>query len=278
MSELITWKIGSRDLKPASFDPLDPRGQVLMWEYPKRAHTYVIGVDPTFGLSGWDRTLRTKDDLQKDNAAVEVYRKESDRLVQVAEYVAPIDAESLAPVCNMLGRLYGEHQEDGQALMCIEVYPGTGWMTQRELINRFGYTNLPPWLVEGGIQQRLTNKIGWHSSRSTRQDLWSRGVTYMNRGAILLRSPFLIDEMADCTPDSFLSNSARARVGLHDDRVTATLLCIWYGNEWTISIEPTESSTVQASATASWQASACSSEQMAVEMERKFSEILGSEF
>lgn len=253
---------------------IDPRGLLLVYEEPKAYHRYVIGCDPTFGISGWNRTLRTKDDARVDNAAIEIFRVGNPD-VQVAEFVAPVDAESLAPICNLLGRMYGIGEEDGQALMCIEVYPGTGWMTQRELIQKYGYSNLPPWLTESGVSQRISNKIGWHSTRSTRQDLWSRGVGHLQKKRSVLNSQFLVEEMADCTPDSFLSVTGRARHGLHDDRVVAMLLSIWYGHEWSIAIEPTESAGLQSANAPEWQATAVSLDRMHELAEERFNELLG---
>ena len=245
-----------------------------MYEPPQRSASYVIGCDPTFGIAGWDRTLRTKDDVKVDNAAIEVFRVGGDGPdVQVAEFAAPIDAESLAPICNLLGKTYAGNDEDGQALMCIEVYPGTGWMTQRELVSKFGYTHLPPWLVEGGgLTQKITSKFGWYSTRSTRQDLWSRGVTHLNKRLATFRSPWLIEEMADCTPDSFLSASGRARYGLHDDRVVATLLAVWFANEWSLNFEPSERGEVETGSPKNYQAMAMDEDGHAITYDRMMDE------
>jgi hypothetical protein len=237
---------------------IDPRGIVWVYEEPRRNASYVVGCDPTMGIAGWNRQLRTKDDAKVDNGAIEVFRIGGNGPdVQVAEYAAPVDAEDLTPICNLLGKLYGGNDEDGQALMCIEVYPGTGWMVKRELISKYGYFRMPPWLVEGqGVTMRETNKVGWYSTRSTRQDLWSRGVAHLNRKMAVLRSPWLIDEMADCTPDSFLSMSGRARNGLHDDRVVATLIALWFCNEWSMDIEPTDKSALESATPLNYQAMA----------------------
>jgi hypothetical protein len=234
---------------------VDPRGMLLVNEEPQRNASYIIGVDPTVGISGWNRALRTKDDFRIDNAAIEVFRIGLPN-VQVAEYAAPIDAESLAPICNMLGRLYCGNHEEGQALMCIEVYPGPGWMTQRELISRFGYYHLPPWLVEGGgLTQRMTHKYGWISSRNTRSDLWTRGANHLNRKLVRMFSQWLAEEMADCTPDSFLSVTARSRGnGIHDDRVLAMMIALWFANEWTLNLEPTERTDVEEATPKNYQA------------------------
>lgn len=256
MSEttLTTYRVGKWGLEVERYDPVDPRGQLLVWEPPNLRADYIIGCDPTFGIVGWNRAMRSNREEQHDNAAIEVFRKgglllnkelekwEKQPDVQVAEWAGPLDAEDLADVCNFIGRMYAGRNEDGQALMCIEVYPGTGWMTQRNLISKFGYTNLPPWLKEGkGFSQYNTGRFGWNSNASTRKDLWTRGSAHLNKHRAILHSPHLVEEMVDCTPDNFLAVTGKAVVsGRHDDRVVAALIALWFCNEWEVGAEPSE--------------------------------------
>jgi hypothetical protein len=235
---LSTYTVGRHSAMQVPADLIDPRGLLWSWEEPRRNAEYIVTVDPTVGISGWSRTARSKDDARTDNAAIEVFRKPG---IQVAEYAAPIDVVDLAGIANYIGKMYCGSNEDGQALMGIEVYPGPGWQVQRDLIQTYGYQNFPPWLVSAGFAQRQQGgKFGWYSTKSTRIDLWTRGTSLLMRHEAVLRSPWLIDEMADCTPDSFYSMTGRAKNGLHDDRVVATLLNIWYQNEWSLAIEPTD--------------------------------------
>ena len=273
MTDLITEiRIGNVSADSSKADEDDPRGQLLMWEGPSSGHDYIIGVDPTFGRAGWSRASRRDSDDQIDNAAIEVFRRGSKREgkpdVQVAEYAAPLDSEDLAEVVNFVGRLYGGRHEEGQALVCVEVYPGTGWLVQRELISKFGYVHLPPWLVEGaGLSQRLTHKYGWISNSSTRRDLWTRGTAHLHRHGVVLHSPWLVEEMVDCTPDNFLSVTARSLGGRHDDRVVAMLIALWYANEWRMGAEP-EEPVIQDEPGGDWQSSAIS----AADMEARWAE------
>lgn len=269
---LTAYNVGKWGLDVTEYDRFDPRGQLLVWEPPSPHADYVIGCDPTFGIVGWNRLYRSDKEEKHDNAAIEVFRmghigkdglKTSD--VQVAEWAGPLDAEDLADVCNFIGRLYGGRHEDQQALMAIEVYPGTGWITQRNLISKFGYTHLPPWLKEGkGFSQYNTGKYGWISNSSTRKDLWTRGASYLNRKKAILRSPHLVEEMVDCTPDNFLSATGRAvATGRHDDRVVAALIALWFCNEWEVGAEPTEPTGAASLAEApDWQQSDVSYEDM----------------
>lgn len=271
MHEAITTKrvghLGCEEIEWTADSLARERGVLWLWEEPQGWADYVIGCDPTFGRAGWTRgTCRPTDD-DIDNAAIEVFRKGDRRKnqpdVQVAEWAAPVDAQDLAEVCNYIGRLFGGRQEDGQALMCIEVWPGTGWLTQRELISRFGYTNLPPWLVEGaGLSQRMTHKFGWISNSSTRRDLWTRGTSHLQRHAAVIRSPWFVEEMVDCTPDNFLAVTARSMGGRHDDRVVAGLIGLWYCQEWALGAEPTEPSQIESANAPEWQASDVSATDM----------------
>lgn len=274
---LSTYRIGSYGLELHDPDSIDPRGLLHIFEEPSLKHEYIIGCDPTMGLSGWNRALRSKDDAKTDNAVVSVWRRGYGRLptTQVAEYAAPIDAIDLAGVCNFLGKLYKGSTEEEEALMCIEVYPGTGWMTQRELISKYGYSHLPPWLVSEGIVQKWQGgKYGWFSTRSTRQDLWSRGVNHLQRKMAVIRSQWLVDEMADCTPDSFLSTAGRARNGLHDDRVVAALLALWFDSEWALSNDPSERTVVDDTSIPDYQRTSISAAKMYDAWEERFSDLL----
>jgi hypothetical protein len=253
--DLAAYTVGRHSATEVPQDTVDPRGLLWVWEPPSPRHEYIVSVDPTVGIPGWNRQLRTKDDLHTDNAAIEVFRRPG---IQVAEFAAPIDVYDLAGICNYVGKMYAGNSEDGQALMGIEVYPGPGWQVQTELVQKYGYQNFPPWLVMGkGMTQMPTGKFGWYSTKSTRVDLWTRCTSLLQRREVVLRSPWLIDEMADCTPDSFYAITGRARNGLHDDRVVSTLLNIWWLNEWSLDPEPTDRDTRESTTPLNYQAMAC---------------------
>lgn len=268
------YTVGKSDLVPALIEDTDrdPRGIVWMFEEPQRRATYVLGVDPTVGITGWSRLLRTQDDAKTDNAAIEVVRVGPPD-VQVAEYAAPVDAEELASVTNTLGRVYAGSAEDNQALALIEVYPGMGIVTQRELISRYGYTHLPPWRYEDSLAPRLSNRFGWYSTRDSRKMLWSRGGRHLFKGHVRLYSPWLVEEMADCTPDNFLAVTGRAGSGMHDDRVVALLLALWAANEWSLTIEPQEAP-AERSNEPRWQASEITADGMAAAWADKFNDLM----
>ncbi|MGH7174759.1 MAG: hypothetical protein ACREGR_00160 [Minisyncoccia bacterium] len=294
---LTTYRVGRYGLEVSSYDQYDPRGLLLVWEPPSNYADYSMGVDPTVGVLGWSRSTRTDEDYKHDNAAIEVYRsgqfreeeikqadgrlsrqmiKQPDR--QVAEWVGPIDAQDLAYVVNFIGRMFGGSHEDQQALATIEVYPGPGWLTQREMKDKFGYSRFLPWLQEGkNMIQRDTGKRGWISNQHTRRDLWVRSGGHIKRRRAILRSKWLVEEMVACTPDNFIGLTARAaRLGksqLNDDRVVATMLALWAANEWQIGQEPSEPAGVETTDRPDWQLSSMTAEEMADAWDARMAEL-----
>src|SRR5262245_12713784 len=111
MSDDFLVRVGSAELQRADPEDTDPRGLVHIYEPPRPTATYVLGVDPTVGITGWNRHLRTQSDEKVDNACVQVIRVGTPD-TQVAEYAAPIDAYELATVVNFLGRMYAGANED----------------------------------------------------------------------------------------------------------------------------------------------------------------------
>ncbi len=271
-----TLRIGKYEILEADPDAHDPRGIVWIWEEPRSSAQYVLAADPTVGITGWSRSLRTKEDARTDNAAIQVLKVGTPD-VQVAEFAAPIDTYELAPVVNFLGRMYGGSQEEGQALACIEVAPGPGWSTQTELVQKFGYTNLPPWILEGGLSRQITPKFGWHSSRSTRRDLWIKGMHHINSRKVVIQSPHLIEEMVDCKHDNFLSATARAGWGAHDDRVVAFLIALWYAHEWSMDWAPTDAAKPEVVSSTDYQNCDISLEGMEENWNEKFNAMMGDE-
>jgi len=269
--------VGKYTLNGIEVEDDDARGVVHVWQPPIESANYVVACDPSYGLAGWHRSLRTEDDEKTDNCAVEVIRCGGGRNpdVQVAEYAAPIDAEDAAGVVNFLGRMYGGASEESQALAIVEVQPGPGLLTQRELINHFGYSNLFVWQHLDQMVMKPTISYGWFSSRQSRQALWIRGTRHINKRKIVLNSPYLIEEMTDCVLDNFLSFTARAQWGAHDDRIVALLMAIWAANEWNFENAPEEAAGVVDIAKPDYQRSDLTYDEMQFEANERFSRLTG---
>lgn len=222
------YSVGHEALHKTELNDPDPRGLVLMFEQPRASETYICGVDPTVGIVGWNRNLRTKDDIRTDNGAIEIIRrgKGGKPDVQVCEYAAPIDPEDLATVANILGHLYAGNDDNGCCMQIIEVYPGPGLLTQRKMINTFGYMNMFVWKYLDSMQPKATGSLGWVSSPKSVRDLWIRGTRHISRDQLRILSPFLAEELVHCEADP-LKMTAKAASGKHDDRVRAMLMAIW---------------------------------------------------
>lgn len=271
-------RVGNRQIALADhLQDSDTRGLIWLWEAPIASANYVIACDPSYGVAGWDRALRKEGDEETDNCAIEVLRVGTRGApdIQVAEYAAPIDPEDAAIVVNFLGRMYAGAGDDGQALAIVEVHPGPGLMTQRDLVNRFNYTNLFVWQHLDSMNIQATQSYGWYSSRQSRQMLWIRGTRHINKRRVVINSPALIEEMTDCKPDNFQSFTARAQWGSHDDRVVATLLAIWAANQWNDDNPPEEAAKPERVDAPDYQRSDCTYEEMLVSWDERMSSYRG---
>ncbi len=268
-------RVGNYELLPATeIDPRDSRGIVWVWEEPSARARYIVSCDPSVGITGWHRSLRTRDDTRTDNCAIEVIRCGNPD-VQVAEFAAPIDPYDAAAVVNALGRIYGGNDEESQAHCIIEVYPGPGMSTLHEMISKYGYINLFQWKYLDKFVPKATTSYGWYSNSLSRKMLWVQGTRHITKRKFRIQSPWLIEEMVDLRPDNFLAFTSRAASGCHDDRMVSTLMGLWAANEWSMNYEPTEAAKPEQAESRNWQAMDCSAEDMTDMWEERFSEIMG---
>lgn len=260
---------------PAKELDRDPRGIIWVWEPPDPRGYYVMGIDPTAGIPLWNRYARSDADVRIDNGCIQILRvglgaEIPDR--QVAEYAAPQDPEDLADVANVMGRVYGGQNEDGQAKCIVEIYPGPGLLLQRKMLAS-GYTNMWCWQYLDSLTLTQTTMLGWRSSQKSTRDLWLRTSRHMVRGGVKIRSPWLVEEMADAEMD-MAKMRAKAAYGKHDDRLFALQLAIWCGREWDLDIEtvPTEVRTEKSAV--DFQASDISFADMLEAWEDKYSSMM----
>ncbi len=228
----------------------DPRGLIWIWEPPNRGATYVLGCDPTVGRTGWNRFNRVKEDARTDNGAIEIIKvgKDGRKDAQVAEYAAPVDAFDLAYVINLLGRLYAGTDED-QCKAIIEVFPGPGAGTLQQCLE-LGYTNHFKWEYYGDTPATPTRSMGWHASPRTNRDLWVKASRHLVLQNVIVRSPWLAEEYADCRMN--IEKDCAENPGGHDDRVRAFNLALWIANSWSMNIERTQEK-VAITAPVDWQ-------------------------
>lgn len=279
---MTPYRIGNQVVSPIQHESrdeieFDPRGVLCMFEPPMPRATYVVGVDPTVGITGWDRELRTEEDAGVDNAAIEVLRvgDEDDPEkpdVQVAEWVGPIDPVDLADVVNAIGRLYCGGNEDGQALVIPEVYPGPGMQTMRRLIDRLGYTNIFVWKYHDSLALKQTGSYGWYSSPKSVRDMWINGMHRMKRRMIRINSPWLVEEMSECEMD-YQRMRAKAVYGAHDDRVVSLFIALWAAHEPTGQAETITLRVERGEKPIDWQRSDLSSDDLMSEWEERWNEL-----
>lgn len=263
------------DEEPWSEIERDPRGLLLMWEAPQKNAKYVLGCDASEGITGWSRGTRTDDDYKTDNGVIEVFKingqrelvwdekaeKDFDkknpgqrkeriplidshtrqqaihyRDVQVAEFAAPCDAVEIARVANVIGRIYRGEEED-EAELIWEAYPGCGMMTTQELL-RLGYGNLWHWEYLTDVVEE-TNRLGWRSNRESMKILWFRIRRHLMQKNVVIRSQWLLNELSGAEID-MNKMRARAAYGHHDDRLWAASFALWAGHEWTYSEDSKE--------------------------------------
>lgn len=251
----------------------DPRGIFWMWEKPKPGHVYYMGIDPTVGRTGWVREARKESDLKTDNGAIIVVRKGKGGApdVQVAEYAAPIDSFELGYVANLIGRVYGQPDEDDQCKCIIETYPGPGGGTMQTMLG-LGYTNLWRWEYYADTPVSPTKAIGWQANPKNNRNLWVKGSRLLCLKNAVVKSPWLYSEYCDLEiqEGSLLQPEmvwARASSGSHDDRVRAHLLCLWACNGWSTDIETVAEKPRLTDEPKNWAASDMSWEQIQEEWE-----------
>lgn len=275
--EPTSWTVGRYVVAPHKFDDEDPRGLLFVWEEPSPRETYVVSIDPTVGRPQWSRELRTEADQNTDNACIEVFRagRAGRPDAQVAEFAAPIDAVDIAPITATIGRVYAGAQEDGMALLIGEM-TGPGAITQRELYDKYEYTNLWQWTKWGTAVPQRTSQFWWYSSRSANKDLWIRGSHHIHNKRVELRSPWLVEEMADCVSDSWLL-IGEARYGRHDDRVLSMLFNLWALHDWSVREDVEPLPRAEASDAPEWQRSAVSYEEMLAAWDERVASILDSD-
>lgn len=255
----------------------DPRGVFKIYEPPLSTARYVMGVDPSVGITGWDREVRVDDDKSTDNGAVEVIRvgERGGPDIQVAEFAAPVDAIELGTYANFLGRLFCGRSESGQALCIIEVYPGPGLETLRTMINVYGYTNHYQHTYLDTLAPRTTSvgSLGWTASKQSVLALWIQAKRHMALGKVVLHSSYLIEEMRDCEMDP-VKMVGKALGGRHDDRVRAMQLCLWAAHLWTTDVQTDDTKATQGEGQVDWQRSAVTVDQMMDQANDMISDVM----
>ena len=188
-----------------------------IWEYPKRGHRYVMGIDVADGIG-------------QDRSVVDVFRMAT--IEQVEEQVAQFISDTTPPkmlayVIDAIGHLY-KWPDDRAAMAAIECN-NHGLSVQDTLQLHLGYQHFYIWEVmdEADPNKRFTTKMGWVTTRKTRPillDQFYTGVTSIDPitgfSDCRINSSFTLDEMRDFQTEGALWEAEAAR-GAHDDCIIA---------------------------------------------------------
>jgi hypothetical protein len=245
-------------MEPEEYDK-DPRGILWMWEPPIPSAAYIMGIDPTEGKTGWNRYARNGQDKKIDNGVIEILKvgKAGGPDKQVAEWAGPVDPYDLGEIANVMGRLYAGNEED-QCKCIVEVYPGPGSGTLQRMME-LGYMNHFHWEYYVDVVSTPTKSKGWTATNRSCRDLWVKASRHVNLRHAIPRSPWLIEEYADCRMDQ--AKGWAENPGGHDDRVRAFNLAIWCANGWSMSAERTQEQ-VHNAVEVNWQSTDCSIEEL----------------
>jgi len=193
-----------------------------MWEPPEAGESYAIGVDPAEGVG-------------RDRSVTQVIKigTVSHPDIQVAEFACDfLDPVDYAACVNAIGQLYKD-SEGNEAFCTVEVNAPCGDSMVNNLRSRLGYNNLYIWKAYDRITNMYTNKFGWWTNRTTRPKIIAAGLHAFMYNDLIINSAFTLDEMEDFERDHTVA-TGKARVGTHDDRIMALLICYWgaHDDEW----------------------------------------------
>lgn len=280
-------RINQHILRPLHRDEIDirdVRGIIFLWEQPDERYLYSLGADPpgAGGITGWRPAFKQHNDIGIDNGAIEIFRrgkppipcddcgargfnktsvegvvaecrtcdgrgKIGGRVVQVAEFAAPVDPEDLALYIWVLGKLFRGNSELDECLAVVE-NNSVGIITIRKLQAQYGYVNLYQAQSVGAEQTpRLTNGVGFASTPITVPILHARSRSIIVRRDVEVRSRFLVKEYSDAvvkisgadSDGNSTSIIVRERFvvpaggGRHDDRMIASFLALLGLFDWT---------------------------------------------
>lgn len=198
--------------------------ELRVWEEPVRGGCYVVGADPAYGT-----------DMRNDRSSIQVLRCYADGMEQVAEYAWPgIQSKQFGWVILAVASWYAAVASN--VYMIVEINNGgkAVWDEIQEVkrLVSSGYLTIPP--SEQGLASMLSNirnfirqradsfspqnALQWKTTPGEKIRLMERLRDFHNNGKLLIRSPFLLDEMQKIVREG--ATIAAAGSG-KDDRVMA---------------------------------------------------------
>jgi len=177
----------------------DPSGALSIWEEPG-PYTYYAGVDCSEGIT--------------DPSAVEIWRFEGGKFIQVAEYDRVIDPEVTEKRVRAVLEFYND------AFATIE-RNSAGLSLITRLISLYDNLFLRETHLDG-FNQTLTSTVGWHTDRGSKRRMITDFRDWM-KDQMVVRSEKLWRQMENYIEDK--REKLRAQYG-HDDCLIAAMLSL----------------------------------------------------
>jgi Terminase large subunit, T4likevirus-type, N-terminal len=179
----------------------EPNGPLRMWEPPEPGETYVVGADVAEGLA------------HGDYSAAHVIRWSTHDVVAVWHgHRAP---DEFAEVLSDLGTFYNA------ALLGVEVN-NHGLTTCKYLLDAFRYPHIFRSRIVDERSKRVTNKIGWVTSKKTRPLMLDGLATELREETLGLKDRFTVAELRTFVRDEF----GRLRGSPFDDRTMSLAIAV----------------------------------------------------
>jgi len=190
-------------------EPLQTTGQIRWYQKPRADRIYVVALDPSLGTGG-------------DNAAIQVF--EANTTEQIAEWKhnrtpIPEQIRLLAKICEQLNETVKNPEH-----IYYSIENNTIGEAALISLDQWGEENVRGYfLSETGKGSTRRYRKGFNTTNKTKLSACSKLKTMIESGRMKIRSSPLISELK-----TFVAAGAgyAAKLGEHDDLVSATLLSI----------------------------------------------------
>lgn len=184
----------------------DPDGHLEVWEGVQKDHLYVMGIDPSSGIPGRDRSC------------IQILRIGKDKPVQVAEFVCDsTPPHHLAKIAVFLARTYND------ALVMPEA---TGVGVPFVAILREEYYNVGHWERIDKRVPTLSGNYGFDTNSKTGPMLKNRIISALQEEDVEIFSRNIVQEMTTFVRLKDGNIGAAKQKGCHDDCLMALGLAL----------------------------------------------------
>lgn len=185
--------------------PLREFNGIKIFHEPQE-HRYQIGHDPSQGSVDPSSTVVFDKDTGEVVATFSGYvstQQQCEKVKILAEMYSLVEKPMVIPEANGVGAAF------------VEVFKGL-------------YANIYERETYNQRESKITNKLGWNTSVSSKALLIEHAKTLFDRNFIKLRDKAITEELLQFEYSNVAAQrGAGARAGAHDDRVMATLLAVW---------------------------------------------------